>query len=152
MLEQLERWSPRQLELAVEELFNRNGYTTIRRNDFDREGGDIDLAFGCFPDTGFIADVFSAADGSVPELRVQVKKKSGRDSNDIEGVEQLTRMRDGRSSFNIVINTAEGFSDRAKEAALKEGILLISGLAFADLLVRYGLINSKQTYGGEEHA
>ena len=61
-------------------------------------------------------------------------------------------MRDGRSSFNIVINAAEGFSDRAKEAALTEGILLISELAFADLLDRYGLINSKQIYGGEEHA
>ena len=69
---------------------------------------------------------------------MQAKKKKGIDSGDKKGVEQLLQMQGEEQTINIVINTTEEFSDIAKEVAGKN-VVLINGLQFAALLVKYGL-------------
>ncbi|RHQ30714.1 hypothetical protein DWY84_13340 [Clostridium sp. AF27-2AA] len=39
----------------------------------------------------------------------------------------------------LVINLTDEFSDQAKEKADENGIILINGLTFASLLMRYGI-------------
>ena len=39
----------------------------------------------------------------------------------------------------MVINLTDEFSDQAKEKADENGIILINGLTFASLLMRYGI-------------
>ena len=50
----------------------------------------------------------------------------------------------------MVINLTDEFSDQAKEKADENGIILINGLTFASLLVRYILNPEKNTFDVDE--
>ena len=78
----------------------------------------------------------------MPHIYVQAKKKTGKDIGDIVGVDQLVKMEERipeKNAILMVINLTDEFSDEAKEKADENGIILINGLTFASLLVRYGL-------------
>lgn len=140
VVEQLRSWQPYQLEKVIEELFVKNGYVKLGSNCYDRRGGDIDLVFGAFPPNSLTADIFELSEtGSMPEIRVQAKKKRGADPWDIQGIRQLTAMDGHQSAVNILISTSSEFSPEAKEEAARQDVSLISGLEFAALLVKYGL-------------
>lgn len=140
IIERINLWNPTQLERIITELFEKNGYVKMANNQYDREGGDIDIVFSSFVPNTLMSDVFLLSSNSVdiPQIRVQAKKKRGYDSGDKKGVEQLLLMQGDEQTINIVINTAEEFSDMAKEVAGKN-VVLINGLQFAALLVKYGL-------------
>lgn len=75
-------------------------------------------------------------------IYVQAKKKTGKDTGDIVGVDQLVKMEEQipeKNAILMVINLTDEFSDKAKEKADENGIILINGLTFASLLVRYGI-------------
>ena len=142
ILEQIKKWNFKQLEKIITEIFTKNGYQLLYSNSFDGDGGDIDAAFACYQSTGFLADfVEHAPYGSkvLPQIRVQAKKKDGEDYDDIKGVKQLATYEGHERAINILINTADKFSDEAKKEAEKSGVILISGLELAKLLVKYGL-------------
>ena len=134
-------WSPKQFENIIEELFVANGYTKIRQNTFDGGGGDVDLVFTTFADNTLMGDIVSSFDEVfTPEIRVQAKKKTGKDEKDYEGVIQLIRMmrNEKNSDINILIHlTEKEFSKDAKELAQENGIILINGPRFVMLLLKY---------------
>ena len=81
-------------------------------------------------------------DVKMPHIYVQAKKKTGKDTGDIVGVDQLVKMEERileKNAILMVINLTDEFSDEAKEKADENGIILINGLTFASLLVRYGI-------------
>ena len=135
----LNEWSSLQFEETIVALFEKQGYVVSKRNHYDREGGDIDIVFN-FTSSSFMSDLInlSSTVAELPEIRVQAKKKRGKDTGDDLGVKQLLKMQDGKNALNILINTTDEFSDEARELANKN-VLLINGIQFAALLVKYGL-------------
>jgi len=140
LVSQINHWQPSHLEKIIEELFVKNGYIKRGNNRYDRKGGDVDLVFEAFVPNTFMADIFSFSNNAhMPEIRIQAKNKTGIDDGDIEGVEQLIKMEGHEAAINILINTTREFSERAKSLAAEKGIILINGMEFASLLVKYGL-------------
>ena len=77
-----------------------------------------------------------------PHIYVQAKKKTGTDYGDVVGVEQLIQMESkiaDKNAILIVINLTDCFTEEARIKAKENGIILIDGITFASLLVRYGI-------------
>ena len=109
---------------------------------YDKEGGDVDLVFECFNKNTLMYNIFEICDVKMPHIYVQAKKKTGKDYGDIVGVDQLVKMEERipeKNAILMVINLTNEFSDEAKAKADENGIILINGLTFASLLVRYGI-------------
>ena len=126
----------------IGELFIKNGYTLTDNNWYDGEGGDVDLVFECFNRNTLMYNTYEICDVKMPHIYVQAKKKTGKDAGDIVGVDQLVKMEEQipeKNAILMVINLTDEFSDKAKEKADENGIILINGLTFASLLVRYGI-------------
>lgn len=129
-------------EDLIGELFEKNGYTFAGRNWYDKEGGDVDVYFESFNKNTLMYNVFEICDVMMPHIYIQAKKKTGKDYGDIVGVDQLIKMEDHipeKNAILMVINLTEEFSEEAKKRAEEKGIILINGIAFASLLVRYGI-------------
>ena len=154
IIDQINQWAPDQLEKLIAELFEKHGYIKKGNNRFDRKGGDIDLIFDCFVPNTLMSDLLACGqDIRLPEIRVQAKNKKGIDYSAQKGVEQLAEMnkkeesskngtgdeKDAQPVINVLINTTMEFIEGAKEAAEKKNIVLIGGMEFAALLVKYGL-------------
>lgn len=142
LVSNLRNLSTHKFEDIICELFERNGYTMTKRNWYDREGGDVDIVFEAFNDHTLMHSIFEVCELEMPHIYVQAKKKEGIDYGDIVGVDQLNQMKgkiEERSYVLIVINLADGFTKEARELANENGIILIEGLTFASLLVRYGI-------------
>ena len=140
IVNQINQWQPHHLEKVIEELFVKNGYVKRGNNRFDKKGGDIDIVFDSFVPNTFMADILSFSQNvQMPEIRIQAKNKNGVDEGDIEGVKQLIKMEGHETAINILINTTKQFSNDAKTLAAKNGVILINGMEFAALLVKYGL-------------
>lgn len=140
IVDRINHWQPQQLESIIEELFEKNGYEKIGGNRFDKQGGDIDLLFNCFSSNTLMGDIITMSHESFsPDIRVQAKKKKGKDSFDIEGVLQLQKSEGYQKAINILINLTSDFSEEARQLAERFGVVLINGIEFADLLVRYGI-------------
>ena len=140
--EQIKTWDNKELERIIIELFAKNGYECIRTNSFDGKGGDVDAAFACYTLNSLlekIVDMPSAENVMLPEIRVQAKKKSGTDFNDIQGILQLFEKEGSEKAINILINTADDFTPEAKREAQIKGVIIINGQELAELLVQYGL-------------
>ncbi len=138
----LQKIDTHKFEDIIGELFEKNGYTLTDNNWYDKEGGDVDLIFECFNKNTLMYNIFEICDVKMPHIYVQAKKKSGKDYGDIVGVDQLVKMEDSipeKNAILMVINLTDEFSDEAKEKADDNGIILINGLTFASLLVRYGI-------------
>ena len=128
--------------IVVEQVECPNGYTLTDNNWYDGEGGDVDLVFECFNRNTLMYNIYEICDVKMPHIYVQAKKKTGKDAGDIVGVDQLVKMEariPEKNAILMVINLTDEFSDEAKEKADENGIILINGLTFASLLVRYGI-------------
>lgn len=135
IVEQINLWNPSQLERIIEELFVSNGYEKRANNRYDREGGDIDLVFAPYPKNSLMQQFYATSSSlDMQEIRVQAKKKIGKDTNDLEGILQLAKMDGHETSINILINTTTSFSDEAKEEAAKEVFSLSMASNLPDFL------------------
>lgn len=138
----LQRIDNHKFEDVIGELFEKNGYTLTDKNWYDKEGGDVDLVFECFNKNTLMYNIFEICDVKMPHIYVQAKKKTGKDYGDKVGVDQLVKMEERipeKNAILMVINLTDEFSGEAKEKADDNGIILINGLTFASLLVRYGI-------------
>ena len=138
----LQKLDNHKFEEIIGELFQKNGYTKTDQNWYDREGGDVDLVFESFCQNTLMHNLFEICDVKMPHIYVQAKKKTGKDSGDLVGVEQLVKMEERipeKNAVLMVINLTDAFSDEAKIKAEENGILLLNGRTFASLLVRYGI-------------
>ena len=134
----LQKIDNHKFEDIIGELFIKNGYTLTDNNWYDREGGDVDLVFECFNRY----NIYEICDVKMPHIYVQAKKKTGQDTGDIVGVDQLVKMEariPEKNAILMVINLTDEFSEEAKAKADEKGIILINGSTFASLLVRYGI-------------
>ena len=139
IVELINTWQPKQLEIIIEELFTKCGYQCLARNQFDGQGADVDLVFESFIKNTLMENISSISNELIPVIHIQAKNKKGFDIRDIEGALQLTKVENYRSVINILINTTKEFSAETKRYADDRGIILINGLDFASLLVRYGI-------------
>ncbi len=124
-------------ENIVKLIFEKMGYEYIRGNSYNGTGGDADLIFA---DNSFgeLADVSLNSSEVSGEVFVQVKNKTGTDENDYNGVEQLiNRASDENVPVKILISTADSFTQKCKEMANKNNVLLIDGNGFLNLIFRY---------------
>lgn len=145
MIKTIRMWQPDALEKIIREIFEHNGYIFEGGNRYDRQGGDIDLIFKC-PVGGILEDILSISDQEEkidpPKINIQVKKKTERDDNDIEGVNQLLKMmKNTGSDINILISTVDEFSKECEEEASKNGIILINAKNLARLILKHISIN-----------
>lgn len=142
ILKIINAWKPEHLEEVITHLFAKNGFIVDRTHKYNKQGGDIDISFTLKPSYSLIGDIALAVSDKFSEVRVQAKNKSEHDANDREGISQLLKSEGHENAINILINTTLEFTDEAKEEAALNGVTLISGLEFADLLLKYGLIFS----------
>ena len=129
-------------EDVICELFEKNGYVHTGNNWYDKEGGDVDLIFECYNKNTLMYNIFDICEVKMPHIYVQAKKKIGKDYGDEVGVDQLVKMEEHipeKNAILIVINLTDEFSEGAKNKAEENGIILINGVTFASLLVRYGI-------------
>ena len=132
----------REFEDLINELFEKNGYKQVDRNWFDKKGGDVDIVFKCFSENTLMYNIFDICSINMPHIYIQAKKKSGSDFGDKNGIDQLIKMKEYISEKNpilMVINLTDDFTEESKKVAFDEGIILIDGLTFASLLVRFGI-------------
>ena len=147
IIKSIRGWSGEQLEKIIQALFEQNGYTLLKKNFHDGQGGDVDLAFKCFPDDSLMDSLYScSSDCTMPEICIQAKNKAGKDFDDLKGIAQLVKMRENfMNPILILINTADDFTTDTKNRASSENVILLNGMAFANLLVRHGLeTNTKE--------
>lgn len=129
-------------EDIISELFKKNGYTVTDKIWYDGEGGDVDIVFEAFNENTLMHNIYEICEIEKPHIYVQAKKKTGTDYGDVVGVEQLIQMESKiaeKSAILIVINLTDRFTDEARAKAKENGIILIDGIMFASLLVRYGI-------------
>ncbi|WP_100374138.1 restriction endonuclease [Bacillus sp. FJAT-45037] len=127
---------PSDFEKVVKIFMEANGFETERANHYDRLGGDIDLI--CKKEV----PLHTPFEPSKMELiyYIQVKKHKGK--TDETGVKQLNQMVDhllvesGQNVQKILISLADDFSDTCKQLADESNVLLIDGLAFAEMYVK----------------
>ena len=128
----LRKMKPTDLENIVKAIFDNAGYTFEGNNFYDKKGGDIDLLFTHrLP----ILDSISSESNSL-RINIQVKQKDGMDTNDTEGIYQLTNMTNP-SDINILISTVDEFSIECQRLAEEEGIFLINGEQLSRLAFKY---------------
>ena len=142
IVEIMRKWPNKTFENIIKLLFESNGYIRTGGNSYDREGGDIDIILSPYNDKTLLNDIYELTDKSIaPSIHIQAKKKTGKDSDDIKGVEQLVKKQEdsGEKNILIVINLTDEFSEKAKQLADVNDVILLNGSQFASLLVRYGL-------------
>lgn len=139
----LRHLDPHAFEDIITELFEKNGYILKRRNDYDKQGGDIDITLshdnktllGCIVGQATTVDDF--------EINIQAKKKTGIDYEDKKAVEQLITRKTSKNKnnidVNVVIDLADEFLKETEELAQKHKIILVNGYQFASLLVQFGM-------------
>lgn len=88
----LQKIDNHKFEDIIGELFIKNGYTLTDNNWYDGEGGDVDLVFECFNRNTLMYNIYEISDVKMPHIYVQAKKKTGKDTGDIVGVDQLVKM------------------------------------------------------------
>ena len=123
-------WSHDQFEAAVGKAFERKGYERLWGSNPRNDGGDADHVFG-LPVFGI--DELDVLDRT-PLLIVQVKHKTGRDYNDVKGVNQLVKwdLNDNEKEdytvvYKVLFSSADSFTDECRKIAEKSDIILICG-------------------------
>lgn len=72
------------------------------------------------------------------KIYVQIKNKSGIDTGDTEGLEQLKqRTLNEPGAVKILLSTADKFTEECKKIALENNILLIDSDGFLNLVFKY---------------
>ncbi|MGL5356837.1 MAG: restriction endonuclease [Cetobacterium sp.] len=137
----LQKVSARDLEVVVEKLFLKKGYTLESKNSFDKKGGDADLILTkCLP---ILEEIDESK--SCDKVYIQIKHKDNL-YNEIEGINQLIKIVKTKEEEigNINLNNIYKvlvcsclFSEELKEMAEKENIILIDGLQLTRLMIKY---------------
>jgi len=144
VIKTLAKLPPKKFEEVIIELFEKNGFKLLRPNDYDREGGDIDISM-ILDDKSLLGNIFKQAKGyTTPQINIQAKKKPGTDLNDINAVYQLekraeTKERTNVNDINIVIDLTNEFQPETERQAADKNIILINGPQFASLLLQFGI-------------
>ncbi len=116
-------------EAVCEYILLQEGYRIDKRNDYDGQGGDIDLA--C---SRKLSD-YSAFELGDYSLYVQVKKHSGETGH--EAVEQLLKMMENELHANgCIMSLADSFSEEAIKKADDNGIVLMNGNSICRLMIK----------------
>ena len=125
-------------------LLEAEGYEIVARNQYDGQGGDVDLVCKrSRQDTS----IFESGDVT---LFVQIKKHEG--TTNEEAVNQVIQMLEPEA-HGCVMSTAEGFTAKAKDLARDYGIVLldrheICGLLMSLLSKRAGVMTTVETTPG----
>lgn len=131
------------LENIIAQLFEKNGYHKLRANWYDKEGGDIDIVFETFGGTSLMGNIYDISDLPTPRILVQAKNKKLVDADAVDGVNQLIKMDqdqiEEKNAIKILINLTDEFPPEVIELARNNDIILLDGMQFASLLVRYGI-------------
>ena len=115
-------------EGICERLLRINGYEIESRNQYDRQGGDVDLR--CRRSR---SDTFVFESGEVT-LFVQIKKHE--ENTDEYAVNQVLKMLEKESSADgCVMSMADGFTDEAIRLAKDHGIVLLNSDEICRLLM-----------------
>lgn len=118
-------------------ILEKMGFQFLRRNSYDREGGDADLIFAN-NSLSNIMDVGINAEDKAGNIYVQVKNKYGKDHGDTDGVRQLiNRTQNEPNAVKILISTVDEFTEECVQMANRENVLLINGRGFIELIFRY---------------
>ena len=126
-------------EGVCECLLEANGYHIIRRNQYDRKGGDVDLE--CRRSRSYTS-IFETGD---VVLFVQVKKHEGQ--TDEKAVNQVLRMLKRQPEADgCVMSLGECFTDKAIRLARDNGIVLIDSDQICGLLM--SLLSNRQASSG----
>lgn len=132
LLERVRNLTPRDLEDLVANLFESNGYLIIGRNDFDGEGGDVDIT------ATYRLPIVSDQTDTDLKVYIQVKQKDGRDYNDAEGVNQLHKMSKLEPNVQkILVNTTNDFSESTKALASEHNVILINGPQIIEMMAKH---------------
>ena len=116
-------------EKVCEQLIVDHGYTVVGRNQFNREGGDIDLR--CVRERSNLTPF----EGGEVTLFVQIKKHTG--TTDVAAVKQLlSMMTDEPEADGCVMSLADDFTPDAKKLAEDNGVLLLNGDSIRRLLLQ----------------
>lgn len=132
-LKGLRKLNPRDLENLVAMVFENAGYEVIKKNHYDKEGGDVDI-------------ILSRRLPIIDELRdidfkiyIQVKHKNEIDYNDIHGVNQLNKITeeiDG-SYMKLLVSSADKFTQECRSKANSSDVILINGIDLVDMMIKY---------------
>ena len=125
------------IERLVNKLFERQGYTLLKQNSADGQGGDADLIYNdnLVPE---LFDVSENGENVSGKIFVQIKNKTGVDESDIKGIQQvIQRAQDETVAIKILISTADSFTETCKKMANENGVLLISGKGLMKLILKY---------------
>lgn len=118
-------------EALCERILISQGYEIVRRNEYDKQGGDADIR--C-QRTGADFSIFESGDFN---LCVQVKKHEGETSE--KAVEQVLKIigDQGERTSGCVMSSADKFSPLAKKLAEDNGIVLLSKREICTVLLPY---------------
>ncbi|MBF0430517.1 MAG: restriction endonuclease [Fibrobacteria bacterium] len=129
--EQLKTVDPNYFEDVIMKCLEARGYEKVAMRKYDKKGADVDII------ATYALPFFSELIEYYPTLLIQIKKKSGTDWNDEEGVDQLIKSSEERpNSIKILINTTDKLSECASEKAKKNGIHIIDGLKIFDFILK----------------
>ena len=85
-----------------------------------------------------LLDLIAPSIATTLQINVQVKQKTGIDQGDAGGVEQLLKMRtNAANEYSILISTADSFTDGCRNLAAETGVILIDGIKFAEIILKY---------------
>ncbi len=135
LIHEFSNYSPHRIEDVVKDIFQNAGYMFMRKNKFDKKGGDADLIFSK------PIEILGNNDESYT-IYVQVKNKKGNiDYNELEGLNQLDQIVESdeidKDYKKILISTIHDFQDNTKIEAQNRDITLINGNQFAELIMKY---------------
>ena len=126
------------IEKIVGIIFEKLGYELIGKNSYDKKGGDADLIYISKSISEFFEVSANGTDIVGQKIYVQIKNKSGIDTGDTEGLEQLKqRTLNEPGAVKILLSTADKFTEECKKIALENNILLIDSDGFLNLVFKY---------------
>ena len=138
----LRKMDPKGFEYLIKELFEKNGFICKRMNNYDGEGGDIDIQM-ILNEKSLLGSVFRQAKGEdTLYINIQAKKKEGKDWDAKAAAEQLVKKRktSGLSHYiDIVIDLTDDYDEETEKYANENQVVLINGMQFSYLLLQYGL-------------
>lgn len=124
---------PRELEQILQKVFKNAGYEIIDTNYYDGQGGDADIVLH-----QPMPIISEAIEDPGRKIYVQIKAKRGNDNFDEEGVDQLVKIsRSEPDSLKILISTTPNFSEKCKNKAIANEVVLISGIELMRLIIKY---------------
>ena len=120
--DQIKTWDGGRFEKAVRHAFREQGYQVKDgHRHYDRQGGDADIVALPPARYGFFQP---------EEIAVQVKWKQCVDTHDRNAVKQIIKWAASQESnaAKYVISSASRFTEKAKELAIENDVVLIGGL------------------------